>query len=438
MAPPVKDTSSLAELTDELQDTIDSCESGSLDTQGCASRLETQLLKLRAHAADTAKQRSLQNLIRRAKLRLFSVHTEQKRDEEAQAALLDIIAVSSLSQDELFGLGPSQANKARAAMQRLDLQARGTIEVTCTQPCIVTVNDTLVDNPISLPLGRYRLAVTGLAPESSAMVQPVELVFRGQSKTFTYPELSHEKPARTDSRESSLTQPNRRFDDSPEILPTEDTEPHPLAPHPGPAIVPIFSRTTMQIGMASALLITVAGSALWSMDGHCLEYIKNVVDDRGNPVCKPNETLNSKVARISILGIGAAALIAGSTLLAVERAKGRRAAKHKLVEPANARELHIGYKPRQARPRGRHFPRWLELTGLGVGLAGLVSGSIALGYDSKRIPKKTYNYDNKTQGTALVVGGAQFLVFSAIFLAIDEWPRARRLEIRPQGLGFRF
>lgn len=72
--------------------------------------------------------------------------------------------------------------------------------------------------------------------------------------------------------------------------------------------------------------------------------------------------------------------------------------------------------------REAHFPLWAELGGSGLGLAGIVSGSILLALDGtpgegggKRV--------NRYHGTAFLVSGAQLLALSLIFLAIDRWPR---------------
>lgn len=110
--------------------------------------------------------------------------------------------------------------------------------------------------------------------------------------------------------------------------------------------------------------------------------------------------------------------------------------------PPNGR-LPIGLTTRK-----EHFPLWAELTGAGLGLAGVVAGVTLLQYKGKiatpEEPDKTSGYVNQYHGTAILVAGAQLLALSVIFLAIDRWPRqsytgprlSRKRRVR--GLALRF
>lgn len=425
-------------LTDALQDLMDECDMAAIPQQTCASRGETLLEQLRSYRIETVKQSSLQQLIRRAKLKLFTWHAQSGASEQATAVLTDIVAVAPLNQDELLELGPTHAKQARSTTQYLDLKARGTLEVSCNQPCAVAVNDTQVDNRVRLPIGSYRLVVVGLGSDLPALSRTVELKYQGQQKKLSFPEQSEPTPtpAPSETAENQPVQADNLV--QPPATLVEQTEMQRFVPHHGPVVVPILPRRVMQIGMTSALVVSAAGSMLWSMDGICTSYQKNKITPQGDVPCLPGKGLNSKAAGISILGVGAATLLAGSALLTAERVKGRRAQPTNQRDSAADRELSVRTAGRGARLRRRHFPRWFELAGAGLGLAGIVSGAITLGFDGKRVPGEAQNYDNKPQGIALMVGGAQFLVFSTIFLAIDEWPRTSKRKIAPQGLGFRF
>lgn len=422
---------SLDELTEALQDGMDRCGTGAVPPQACAQELEELLEKLRAHSAQAAKRRSLQLIIRRAKLKLFTVHRQSGSPNNASFFLEDIISVSPLSQHELLELGPTLASEAQASMQRIDLKARGTIEVSCERPCAVSVNDTLVDNPVSLPIGNYRLTVVGLTAEPVSLVRSVKLKFKGQQKKLRFENRGTSNAEHTPKEPTPPFPPARPAAEAPRpLLDPKSTEPlqHGTfqAPLDGPWVAPILPRRAMQIGMATALVTSATGAALWSMSGYCTDHYEGVTDIKGNAICEPGKRLDTQAAGIAVLSVGAAALFTGSILLGMERARGRR-----LHQPHLA-----AYTAAQV--RARHFPRWFELTGAGLGLTSIVWGSIALGFDGKQISGKSYNYSNKRQSVALLVTGAQFLAFSGIFLAIDEWPRHSRPRVKPQGLGFRF
>lgn len=105
--------------------------------------------------------------------------------------------------------------------------------------------------------------------------------------------------------------------------------------------------------------------------------------------------------------------------------------------PADAASKSVATTRRVLR-RDRHFPLWLELTGVGLGVAGVVSGAILLAFDGRRSEPGGLRYDNFAHGFGILAGGSQVLVFSAVFLTIDQWPKNRRPRSEPKGLALRF
>lgn len=103
-------------------------------------------------------------------------------------------------------------------------------------------------------------------------------------------------------------------------------------------------------------------------------------------------------------------------------------------------------------PRPELFPLWLELSGVGLGVASVITGGVVRLATESPPPaspkpsqerKKPY-FDGRSQGLAMILAGAQLALVSLIFLAIDRWPRrsytAPRLgkRFRFQGARLRF
>lgn len=78
--------------------------------------------------------------------------------------------------------------------------------------------------------------------------------------------------------------------------------------------------------------------------------------------------------------------------------------------------------------RKRHFPLWVELTGMGIGVAGMVSALIMHQLNGKILykSKQQYPYEFDVLAPATLIASSQIFVISSIFFAIDQWPRKRK------------
>lgn len=97
---------------------------------------------------------------------------------------------------------------------------------------------------------------------------------------------------------------------------------------------------------------------------------------------------------------------------------GSQQNKRQALEPAYSQRV----------PRSEHFPLWFEMTGLGLGIAAMGSGVLLLSYDRKLNKDADTLYDNRAQGTGLLLAGVQVFAFSVVFLAIDGWWRSKKKQ----------
>lgn len=401
-------------VTQSLEDAIEQCESGVLSDWACADRLNGQLKDLEGSIASVIRRRSSLNLVRRAKLlRLVALeHSGQK--DEALRLMTDLVSVSPLTQDELLELGPTLASEASRTRARIEARGNGVIQVRCRSACIVAINDVLVDNPAIVPIGVYRVTVSGIEQSASPLIKTIAVTQRGQKRSLDYqPPALKPKP----SAEQPSSEPEARIRETIAFK-------SPMTVAEGPVVAPLIPRKALRVGMVAALATAATGGFLWSMDERCKTRQYQGVLPNGDALCKPGQTWGTKHAGIAVLSVGAVGLLAGAVMLGVERARGK--GKEPLRLPKGAKEQSVARTRFAPRYRNRHFPRWFELSGMGLGLAGIVSGGILLGFDGKRVPGKSFNYDNRPHALGLIVAGAQFLAFSSIFLAIDEWPRAKK------------
>lgn len=305
-----------------LEDQINNCESAALSPTTCAEQLNASLSILETQAARTARQNSLLNLIRRAKIRRFAAYAASQQLDKADSTLRSLISVRPFNQYELLDLGPALAARVEAQTRKVEALPHGTLHVFCQGPCSITVNDSLVNIPAQLPIGTYRLAVSGLTRHQQSLVETFEIRFDGQEHRFDLPAPpTHAPPGGKPVR---LVTP---------VVPASD----PSAPKLGfdrnlldkeglPKVLPLLPRKPLRIGIASSVLVATAGTFLLALNGQCMDY-KAVQIEKDGPyiaICKDNEEFNGIAFGTPLLAVGLTGLLTGVTLLVIERIRGKR------------------------------------------------------------------------------------------------------------------
>lgn len=101
-----------------------------------------------------------------------------------------------------------------------------------------------------------------------------------------------------------------------------------------------------------------------------------------------------------------------------------------IIIPSSAAANSVRAPSQRLERRPRHFPLWAELSGLGLGVASIIGGSISYALHGTLGLDKEAKRDNKLIGPAFIFTGIPLVSVSAIFLIIDESVRRHRPRAR--------
>lgn len=151
-----------------------------------AEFLGRNLSSLHGFAPEIAAKPELQNIQRRSILALARAYHNSGQSSRARATLNALYRTDPPRTTELRALGPSLSSLGEAVRNKVTSLGRGRIEVKCTAPCQVFINERNAEKISSHLEGEYRVYVQDAADEKPPLRKHVEIHRGGGDVTIRY------------------------------------------------------------------------------------------------------------------------------------------------------------------------------------------------------------------------------------------------------------
>lgn len=266
--------------------------------------LEQTIADLEARAQDVIADKALADELLRARVALAWAQQDPK---EAAVAMDEAIRSAAGRPLPLTGLGSDL--KALAKQRTTILEGGGTadIEVDCSVPCQVIINERRSVNPTDpLLLGTYRVWVVATEDGVEPMREDVVLDEAGQTKRLEFgkveapPPVIREEPPRKQAERQRL---NRQASEKP------DKRKQRPASAGKKQMLPLWVEI---VGVIAGAGLVATGAGLLAMDGKC----KDGSDPATCPILIENTSQGA-----ALVGIGSGILVPFGALLGVDQAR---------------------------------------------------------------------------------------------------------------------
>lgn len=291
------------------------------DPEKGLSGLVKALDNFKKFAPEIAADTEHQTLQRRGLLTLAQAQLYLKSHTAAAETLRALFLTDPPPKSELKAFGPSLRKLAKNQSKQIDKLSKTKIEVKCSRPCRIFVNERRISSSKKYPSGEYRIFVEDSDGKNKPMSKVIEL--RDGQDRWTdnyYNEFKEPKvePKPLPAPLTPLNSPNPS--NAPEFTPMDD-EPAPRGEYR--RILPLWLEVTGTIVGAGA---AGGGGYLWYLHGRCgvHEYSTNSKGEKkGEEHC--TKVYKSRPAGIA-LAVGGGVLFATSlTLWIVDASRKRKA-----------------------------------------------------------------------------------------------------------------
>lgn len=290
-----------------------------------AEFLSRNLSSLHGFAPEIAAKPELQNIQRRSILALARAYHNSGQSSRARATLNALYRTDAPRTTELRALGPSLSALGEAVRSNVATLGRGRIEVKCTAPCQVYINERNADKSSAHLEGEYRVYVQDAADEKPPLRKHVEIHRGGGDVTIRYDN-------RLPNAKSGASNPNRDplviVDPASTQLKRNDL----TRPRQNPKrIAPLWLEIT---GMAVGILGMGTGGVLVAIDGQT----KTKIPDE-----KKMLNYETKIAGYIFIAAGAATAVTSLVLLAIDQRNVNRKASSRLSKRRWVHPLHLRF-----------------------------------------------------------------------------------------------
>lgn len=291
-----------------------------------AEFLGRNLSSLHGFAPEIAAKPELQNIQRRSVLALARAYHNSGQSSRARATLNALYRTDPPRTTELRAFGPSLSSLGEAVRNKVASLGRGRIEVECTAPCQVFINERSADKSSSHLEGEYRVYVQDAADEKPPLRKHVEIHRGGGDVTIRYDN-------RLPNSKASLSNPNGDplvFVDPSNTNRHRDNlaRPHRTSPN---RIAPKWLEIT-------GLVVGIAGAGT----GGVLIGIHDQTQPRS--VGKETELkYETKIAGIIFAAAGGAVALTSAILLAIDQRNVNRKRPSKLSQRRWLHPLHLRF-----------------------------------------------------------------------------------------------
>lgn len=226
-----------------------------------AESLEGTLASLHDFAPELAAKPELQDIQRRAVLALARAYHNSGQPSRARAALNSIYRSDPPRTTELRSLGPSLEALGNSVKAEVAELGRGTMQVICSAPCEVFVNERTANKQSSHIVGEYRVYVRDLANEKPPLRKHIEIQ-PGDGEVMVRYDNRRAKPAKQRVEQPSAERSDPLvFVDPSKTHQKQDTLAR--APYPKPKrLAPLWLEIA---GIAVGLGAAATGGVLWYM-----------------------------------------------------------------------------------------------------------------------------------------------------------------------------
>lgn len=302
--------------------------------QWCVKHLAEKITTIAQYPRSLSKMRSVRVLQRMGKIELFKALARSAREAEARAVLQDVISIRPLDREEQQRLGPEESELAGEVEGLVKSRPLGTLEVECSTPCSVLVNDSLVEQSLALPFGTYSVVISDLDEPSNQKERRVtlnptrrlmRLEFGGvetqkgrrertKAQNAKSPSLALAKStneSRSAQGSPALVHPSKLEDRHFQVTPKDSNRfENPLSrnrPDEDPAVMP--TRRSGQAMAQAGVYFTSYGVGLMAMSSLLRVRCSEEPDKK---VCDPNATLIAGVAGLINVVVGVPLIIRGN------------------------------------------------------------------------------------------------------------------------------
>lgn len=289
-----------------------------------AEFLGRNLSSLHGFAPEIAAKPELQNFQRRSILALARAYHNSGQSSRARATLNTLYRTDPPRTTELRAFGPSLSSLGDAVRSKVASLGRGRIEVKCTAPCQVFINERNADKSSSHLEGEYRVYVQDMADEKPPLRKHVEIHRGGGDVTIRYDNrLPNAQTASHGNRDPLVivdpSSTNRHRDSL--ARPRQSTK----------RIAPLWLEIA---GMVAGIGGAATGGVLVAIHG------KKQPKSIGKPKEREYET---EIAGYIFIGAGAALAVTSLVLLAIDQRHVNRKGAGKLSKRRWVHPLHLRF-----------------------------------------------------------------------------------------------
>lgn len=295
----------LSEQLGRLHTGVNMCKE---DPVRCTEALERYLNGLHRFAPEIAQKQELQTLQRRAILSLARAYKNSDRFERAEKVLTNIYRSDPPRTTEIERLGPSLVNLSKQVKRHVSKLGRGTIQINCSGPCEVFVNERSSSKRSDHIEGEYRVYVRDLQGRKESLQQVVEIHPGGGDVLVHYKNAGEEGGRARKGKGGAkglleIVDPSRLGQDPSRLDRGKSARGGRLAP------------AWMEIaGLAVGIAAIGTGAALLAMHGEC--------PPNKDGVCSNH--YDTRLAGIITTSAGAATAIVFGVLLAIDQRQANR------------------------------------------------------------------------------------------------------------------
>ncbi len=295
-----------AELTAKIEALLETPESAKI------AELERAIADLEARPQDVIADKPLADELLRARVVLAWA---QQDPEQAAAAMDEAIRSAAGRALPLTGLGSDI--KALAKQRATSLEAGGTavIEVDCSVPCQVIVDERRSVNPTDpLPLGTYRVWVVATKADIEPIRHAVVLDEAGQTERIEFgkvdvvvppPKLIDEPPV----KEAKTRKPRK--------APVKKTDKPDKPKRPASATKRLLPLWAEIAGVVAGAGLVAGGAALLALDGNC--------EFGGDPKTCSGRLIENTPQGAALVAVGSGVLVSFGALLGVDQVRAGQA-----------------------------------------------------------------------------------------------------------------
>ena len=282
------------------------------------SQLEEALATISEFPVQLARDADAQLEVSDAQMRLAWLYLATNDPSRATQIMDDALRTTRGELGVPRGFGPALAELYTSRLQRLDTGARASIEVSCSVPCRVFVDERAATNPTQpLYIGAHRVWISAVDDSVEPASHELELSPAGASLSYgTPPPESALEPAAAD-----LDGPNTKELDELLAVAAHTINP-PLAPSSRPfssSKKVLMPRWSSALGIAAGAVLVGVGGLLFGLDGKCQ-------GDLDGPLTGPNrcpKIYANLPTAIPALALGSTGLLAFGVVLGVDVARLR-------------------------------------------------------------------------------------------------------------------